>query len=97
MRFLKQAFTDHPKSVGESYGAHLLHALGFAGGCALAAGACLVHAVFPFLCVKTGSRQITALHDRMVTNRDRRTAAPIAAPIGPSNAEGSDPAGYAAR
>jgi hypothetical protein len=35
----------------------------------LAAGACFVHAVFPFLFVKTGSLAITQLHTAMVTNR----------------------------
>jgi hypothetical protein len=35
----------------------------------LAAGACFVHAIFPFLFVKTGSQAITQLHAAMVTNR----------------------------
>jgi hypothetical protein len=33
------------------------------------AGACLVHAVLPFLFSSTASRAITQLHERMVTNR----------------------------
>lgn len=33
--------------------------------------ACLLHAIFPFLFVKTGSKQIVQLHDKMVTNRHR--------------------------
>ena len=68
---LTAPFIDHPASVGESYGAHMVHALSFAGSLAVATGACLVHAFLPFLCVKSGSRRITALHDRMVTNRLR--------------------------
>lgn len=78
MADLKQLFTEHPASVGESYGEHMGQALGFAGGCFLAGFACLIHALLPFACVKTGSRRITALYDRMVTNRvrtDRRAAA----------------------
>jgi hypothetical protein len=31
--------------------------------------ACLLHGIFPFLFVKTGSAQISTLHERMVTNR----------------------------
>ncbi|MEM7779431.1 MAG: DUF6356 family protein [Pseudomonadota bacterium] len=67
----KKAFTDHPASVGESYFEHLAHATGFglrmiAGGCA-----CMLHGIFPFLFVKTGSRQITTLHGRMVTHRSK--------------------------
>ncbi len=70
MRALLKPFTEHPKSVGETYFQHMGMSSSFAfkmlgGGCA-----CLVHAVFPFLCVKTGSTQITKLHDKMVTNRD---------------------------
>ena len=62
-------FTDHPASVGESYGEHLVTAAGFGLRMIVAGGACLVHAVLPFLFVKTGSAQITVLHDRMVANR----------------------------
>ena len=31
--------------------------------------ACLLHGIFPFLFVKTGSAQISTLHERMVENR----------------------------
>ncbi|MDF2096085.1 DUF6356 family protein [Aquibaculum arenosum] len=69
---MKSLFTDHPASVGESYFEHMGQALSFAGPLFVASLACLVHAVFPFLCVKTGSRAVTRLHQRMVTQRDRR-------------------------
>jgi hypothetical protein len=67
----KLSFTEHPASVGETYGAHLRSACGFsiimiAGGLA-----CLVHAIFPFLFVSTASATIRELHDRMVINRAR--------------------------
>jgi hypothetical protein len=71
MRALPALFTDHPQSVGESYGEHMGQALSFAGGCALAAFACLLHAFLPFLFVKSGSRRIAALYERMVANRVR--------------------------
>ncbi len=66
---LRTAFTEHPASVGETYREHLVHASGF--GLRMIAGgiACLLHGIFPFLCVKTGSKLITSLHDRMVSNR----------------------------
>ena len=38
-------FTDHPNSVGETYGEHARFALRFAGQLAMAAGAAAVHAV----------------------------------------------------
>ena len=64
-------FTDHPTSVGESYSEHLLTASGFGLRMVLAGLACMVHALLPFLFVKTGSVQISTLHDRMVANRRR--------------------------
>lgn len=68
---LRKAFTEHPASVGETYGQHLAHASGF--GLRMIAGgfACLLHGLLPFLFVKTGSRQIATLHDRMVVNRSK--------------------------
>ena len=66
---LHRAFTEHPASVGESYSEHLFRALGFGTRMVLAGLACLVHGVFPFLFVRTGSRAIAELNDRMVINR----------------------------
>ena len=64
-------FTDHPESVGESYGEHLVTATGFGARMVLAGLACMVHAFLPFLFVKTGSHEISGLYDRMVANRRR--------------------------
>jgi hypothetical protein len=68
---LIRAFTAHPASVGESYGEHLLRAMGFGLRMVLAGIACLVHGVLPFLFQRTGSRAIADLNDRMVVNRRR--------------------------
>ena len=67
-----RAFTEHPASVGESYFEHLLRALGFGVRMVFAGLACLVHGVLPFLFVRTGSRTIAELNDRMVINRRGR-------------------------
>ena len=64
-------FTDHPASVGESYAEHLVTASGFGLRMMLAGLACMVHALLPFLFVKTGSVQISTLHDKMLANRRR--------------------------
>lgn len=73
-------FTQHPAEVGESYWQHQRMALGFAVELFAAGFAALVHALLPFLFVKTGSRAITRLHDRMVVNRTRTApAAPASA------------------
>lgn len=63
---LKHLFTDHPDAVGETYVEHMGVALSFAGPLALAAGAALVHAFLPFLCVTTASATIKRLHARMI-------------------------------
>ncbi len=68
---LKAKFTEHPATVGESYGEHFVTAAGFSLTLLRAAFYCAVHAVLPFLFVKTGSECITELHDRMVTHRSR--------------------------
>ena len=76
-------FTSHPASVGETYPEHFVAAAGFAATLAKATFCCAVHAVFPFLFEKTGSRLITELHERMVTHRAR------AGRTGPGSGEGS--------
>ena len=67
-----KAFTEHPRSVGENYWEHMAASLTFAATMLLGAGAALVHSVFPFLLVKTGSRIVTRLHERMVAHRRRQ-------------------------
>jgi hypothetical protein len=68
---LKQKFTEHPETVGETYGEHFVTAMGFSLSLMKAALCCLVHAILPFMFEKTGSECITCLHDRMVTHRNR--------------------------
>jgi len=77
---LRNLFTDHPATVGETYWQHLGAAWGFSWRLMLASLACLLHALLPFLFEKTGSRAITALHDRMVVNRQRHAAGDEAPP-----------------
>ena len=66
---MSNLFTYHPASVGESYSEHAR----FAAGCSLklltASCAAAIHAVLPFLCVKTASQIIDGLHHDMVTHR----------------------------
>lgn len=66
---LQKLFTEHPASVGETYGEHLVMATRFGTRMILGGLACLLHGIFPFLFVKTGSAQIATLHERMVRNR----------------------------
>ena len=65
-------FTDHPATVDESYSEHLVAAGGFGLQMIIGGIACLLHAVFPFMFEKTGSKIIITLHERMVTKRNRK-------------------------
>lgn len=47
--------TQHPQSVGETYGQHFRFAIGFAGWLFLAAGAAAIHALLPFTFQHTAS------------------------------------------
>ncbi len=85
---IKRAFTDHPASVGESYGTHLVQASSFGFAMIGAGFACLIHGLLPFLFVKSGSRCIEDLHRRMVTHRDLRNAVPGAGVPGSVRREG---------
>ncbi len=69
---IAKLFVDHPQSVGESYFQHLRHAAGFSLQMIWGGLACLVHAILPFLFVKTGSDVIARLHETMVLNRRAR-------------------------
>ena len=70
---LNKLFTEHTSSVGESYGDHLVVAGSFGLRMILGGFACLIHAVLPFLFVRTGSVQISTLHQTMVAHRRRQT------------------------
>ncbi|PKB19337.1 hypothetical protein B0I00_1568 [Novosphingobium kunmingense] len=74
---IAKLFTDHPASVGETYGEHLAMATGFGLRMVLGGLACMVHGLLPFLFVKTGSKQITTLHSTMVANRNRKAMSAI--------------------
>ena len=62
-------FNEHPASVDETYFEHFLTATSFSLRMFFASLACLVHAMLPFLFVRTGSVAIETLYERMVANR----------------------------
>jgi hypothetical protein len=66
---LENLFTDHPRSLGESYLQHQQHALTFGATMVVAGIACMVHALVPAFFETTGSRAVTRLYNRMVINR----------------------------
>jgi hypothetical protein len=61
---MKNIFTQHPRSLGESYGVHFMYASKFGWRMITAGIACLIHAFLPFLFKKTGSNLVfQMLHD----------------------------------
>ena len=64
-------FTDHPREVGETYFQHFRTALGVSASLTAGALACLVHAVCPFLFVRTGSATIERLYRRTHKRADK--------------------------
>jgi len=76
---MTQHFTDHPASVGETYGQHFRVAAHFAKCLSIAAGAAAIHAVVPSLCTTTASRQIAQLHEEMSSGHRAHPSVPRAA------------------
>jgi hypothetical protein len=74
---MRNPFTEHPESVGESYVEHMGVAFGFALRLFGAALACFVHGLLPFLFTRTGSTTVTRLHEQMVTARRARIRADL--------------------
>jgi hypothetical protein len=68
---MKNIFTEHPTSIGESYFQHMK----FAGlfGCKMLIGglACLIHAVFPFLFISTGSNLLLKMTHHFIERMPR--------------------------
>lgn len=65
----RRLFLDHPRTIGESYIAHMRCAASF--GLRMIGGglACLVHALVPGWFTRTGSETICCLHDEMAKRR----------------------------
>lgn len=56
---------QHPSSVGESYAEHAVAASTIGVRMIAGGAACLVHAIVPALCVRTGSTTIKTLYAQM--------------------------------
>ena len=62
-------FTDHPKTVGESYLAHMGASFAIAGRLLAAGSKCVVHGLVPGLCKTAGSDAIMTLHREVAPRR----------------------------
>ena len=68
---LSRLFTAHPASVGETYFGHLLQATSFGFRMLIAGIACILHGLFPFWFVTTGSDAMKVLNGEMSARRER--------------------------
>jgi len=68
---LRNLFIKHPATVGETYGEHLISALGFGTRMVVAGLACMVHGLLPAVFVTRGSDTVRSLYDRMLVSRDK--------------------------
>ena len=73
-RFATTPFTAHPHSVGETYFEHGAFATRYGVKMTLGGIAALVHAVFPFLFEKTGSRITRELGETLEASVRRAAA-----------------------
>lgn len=62
-------FLAHPRSVGESYAEHFGVACRFGLGMLRGGFACLVHALVPALCERTGSSAVKRLYGEMAARQ----------------------------
>lgn len=65
---MKELFTKHPKSVGETYWSHLIFASVCGIKLVLAGMACIIHAIFPFVFENTASNTTKDIQNKL-TNR----------------------------
>ena len=66
---IQSLFTAHPAAVGETYIEHLRMATSFGSRMVLAGLACMMHGLLPFVFVRTGSRTVVELNQRMIAGR----------------------------
>ena len=63
-------FTKHPNSIGESYLQHLRTALGFVCIFMMLTFTSIIHALFPFTFISTGSDMIEKLFYKMKERKE---------------------------
>jgi hypothetical protein len=78
---MQRIFTEHPASVGETYGQHMARAWCFGGRMVLAGLACMVHSLLPFTFVRTGSQTVEELNTQMLATKRRAAAQSLTTPV----------------
>ena len=65
MKKIKEDFTKHPESIGETYLEHLWCCIRTSASLACVVFVLLIHGLFPFLFEKTGSALICELNEKI--------------------------------
>jgi hypothetical protein len=63
-------FNRHLADVGETYAGHAVFALSIAMRCAWTSALLVIHAVFPFLLERAGSRALERIHADIAARKD---------------------------
>jgi Family of unknown function (DUF6356) len=69
-------FTDHPHSVGETYGQHFCFATGFGLRMIVGGIGAVLHGLLPFVFETTGSRTVLALNEVIRESKKRHQKTP---------------------
>ncbi len=95
---MKNIFTDHPHSIGETYFKHGVEALFIALRMTYTSVAMIIHAFLPFLFVKTARKTVYYFYERFekrLTPLNQRKASievePVVTSVEPVIVESSDP------
>ena len=68
---IKQLFTEHPSSLNETYIQHMGQAMCISYRAFKISMTAFVHALFPFMFVRTTGDNITDLHELVQTRRSK--------------------------
>ena len=71
---MSNPFTAHPTSVNETYWEHLAFALRFGIKMAFGGGAAVLHAIFPFMFVRTAGKLCDELQEMRKNSPGRKKA-----------------------
>ncbi len=69
---MKNPFTEHPHSVGETYFEHMFKALKYSFILYYLFIVVMIHAFYPFLFTTTGSDEIERLHKELKGRKNER-------------------------
>jgi hypothetical protein len=66
---IARIFSEHPRSLGMSWGAHAVGAVSIALRLIGAGVACLIHAIVPAWFTQTAGRTVTEMYDEMARRK----------------------------